>query len=110
MLEQITQIMNDPEQMKQIMDVAATLGLGSTSDAETEDNVQLPTELTHLLTQVQKKEEKQQALVRGLLPYLRPARQKRLETAIRIAKLSHIAGAALRTESQIPDKEATYDV
>ena len=110
MIEQITQIMNDPDQMKQIMEIAASLGLGEPSSAPTEHSAEFPAELTKFLTQAQKKDEKQQALVRALLPYLRPAHQKRLENAIRVAKLSHIAGAALRTESQTSSKEVTYDV
>ena len=110
MLEQITQIMNDPDQMKQIMDMAASLGLGDPSAVSPEHPAEFPAELTKFLTQAQKKDEKQQALVRALLPYLRPAHQKRLENAIRVAKLSHIAGAALRTESQAPNEEVSYDV
>lgn len=109
-MEQITQILNDPEQLQQITNMAASLGFGPPSAAEAAETASFPSEITTLLTQAQKREEKQQALVRALLPYLSPSRQHRLEQAIKIASLSNIAKAALQTKPQTFSKEAGYDV
>ena len=89
----LTQILNDPGRMQQIMDMAAALGI-STQDAIPPE---LPATLTKALEANQALDRKQDALVQALLPYLRPGRQARLERAIRIARLSHLAGAALRS-------------
>ena len=93
---QLTQILNDPGRMQQIMDMAAALGV-STQDAIPPE---LPATLTQALEANQALDRKQDALVQALLPYLRPGRQARLERAIRIARLSHLAGAALRSTGE----------
>lgn len=93
------------------MAMASALGIGNEDEAAKNAAGVTPEDLTQALQHVQQKEEKQQALVRALLPYLRPDHQKRLERAVQIARLSHLAGTAWRNEShQVSDKEAAVDV
>ena len=40
--------------------------------------------------------QRQEALLRALEPFLRPARREKIERALQIARLSGIAGSALR--------------
>lgn len=107
MVEQINQILNDPESMKHIMDMAAAFGVNQTDGDPPKT---LPLDVTNVLQQAQKKDEKQQALVQALLPYLRPTHQHRLERAIKVAKLSHLASMAIRSDGDLTVKEAPYDV
>ena len=99
--QKLTQILNDPGSMQQIMDMAATLGAGS----ETSLPPELPQAMTAALSQLQVKDEKQEALVHALMPYLRPGRRVTLERAVELARLSHAAGAALRSSGLLDRKE-----
>lgn len=108
MMEQINQILNDPESMKQISQMASALGEKTNAGENTESVI--PPGITKMIGQVQQREEKQQALVRALLPYLQPRHQARLERAIQIARMSHLAGAALRTENFSGQEETEHDV
>lgn len=100
MTDRITKILNDPESMKQIMDMAAALSQGQ-SDAPETTPFSVPPELTEMLHDEQEKEVKQQTLVQALLPYLRPRHQKRLQQAVQVARLTRLAGSAWRTSGQI---------
>ena len=103
--EKLTQILNDPGSMQQIMDMAAALsGQSNAVPAAT------PETIRNALQQVRPPDPKQEALVRALLPYLRPSRQIRLERAIQVAQLSHLAGFALQTASSPPGEETDHDV
>ena len=98
MLAQITQILNDPERMKEITDIASTLGF---SQVNTDDfSTEMREQRSNAVHSIQKKDEKQQALVRALLPYLRPKHQKKLEQAIRFVQLTHVAGASMQNRKQ----------
>ena len=90
--------MNDPGTMKQIMDVAASLGLsGQLPDALTQEMPQqMMQQVSHVLQQTETKEKQQQTLISALLPYLNPRRQARLERAMQLSRLSRLAGAAIR--------------
>ena len=108
---QLNQILNDPDNMKQIMSMASALSGENIEDIQTNESVQIPGNIIQELQSMQKNERKQDALVRALLPYLRPGHRRRLEQAIKIASVSHLAGAALRTkEVQTEENEATHDV
>ena len=102
LVEKLEQILKDPDQLNQILDTAKAFGFTST-----EENVpQLPKELTKefasMMQQFQIKDQKRQALIRALLPYLRPGKQRRLERAMQITNLSHVAEAAFRGKIQQP--------
>ncbi len=90
--------MNDPGIMKQIMDVAASLGLsGQLPGAPAQEMPQqMLQQVSHMLQQTETKEKQQQTLIRALLPYLNPRRQERLERAMQLSHLSRLAGAAIR--------------
>ena len=92
----VSQILSDPEQMQQIMDLAKNLSAGST-----EEPVLSPervAEIGKYLQQSEAADRKQEALVHALRPFLRPSRQSKLDRAMQIAKLSHIAGIALKKD------------
>lgn len=89
--EQLTQILNDPGSMKQIMELASALGAVPEGDLPQA----LPEQLAAALKQAGSHDPKQDALVHALMPYLRPGRRERLEQALRIARISRLAGSAL---------------
>lgn len=91
--KQLEQILNDPGSLNQILHLANTLGIQPPPDLSPEQGSEMASRISQLLDQNQAQEKKQQALVHALLPYLRPGRQVRLERAMQIAHLSHIAGA-----------------
>lgn len=90
---QLEKILNDPGSLSQIMTLASNLGIQPPKDLTPEEGPQIAAQMNRLLTQNQEREKKQQALVRALLPYLHPQRQARLERAMQVAHLSHLAGA-----------------
>lgn len=101
--EKLSQILNDPGSLRQIMEVAGALGLNAGSPGETGGNrpstppPEALEDLSRLIKQAEKADKKQDALFRALQPYLKPQRQARLERAMQVAHLSHLAGAALRS-------------
>lgn len=111
MIDQINQILNDPGSMQQIKELASAFGMDPGANAQGPASETIPGGVLKAIHQVKEKEEKQQNLVRALLPYLRPGHQKRLERAIQIARLSHLAGAALNDQKEnMESEEASYDV
>lgn len=99
-VEQISQILNDPGSMKYITQMAEAIGGSSQNGAVDQSSQSSITELSNAVCSVKAKEEKHQALIRALLPYLRPGHQQRLERAMQIAKISHFAEVALKTGAQ----------
>lgn len=101
--EKITQILNDPGSLQQIVEIANALGAQQTSMENDESGHSLPasqemlTDITQMLRQAEKTDKKQEALFQALRPYLKPNRQERLERAMQIAHLSHLAGIAFRS-------------
>ena len=90
MEDRIMDILNDPQKMEQVAEMAQKLGLPNPSgDGE------IPPALGALL-QNSGGDNRQQALIQALLPYLRPNRQKKLRRAVELARLSHVAGFALQ--------------
>ncbi len=99
----INQILNDPEQLQQIMDIAKSMGI-----SPPQDGVQTPPSfekipemisgISQFIQQSQQINEKQEALFQALRPYLKPGRQAKLDRAIQLARLSHLAEAAIRSE------------
>ena len=93
----IEQILNNPDMMKQVMDLASAIQLEAPESSISMDPKDLAETITKTVGLVQKNEQKQQALVHALLPYLRPGRQTKLQRAMEVARLSQIANAALRS-------------
>lgn len=101
----INQILNDPEQLQQIMEIAKGMGIAPTQENQ-EAPVFTPPEgmpemisgISHFIQQTQHLNERQEALFQALRPYLKPGRQVKLDRAIQLARLSHLAEAAIRSE------------
>ncbi len=77
----LTEVLEDPSRMQQIMNMAASLGL------------QPPTEQAEGTP----KDNRQESLVRALMPYLHPRRQARLQRVMELTDLTRLAGAAFRS-------------
>ena len=79
-------ILNNPQMMEQVMATAKSLGLSEEGSPPSE------------LLQKVGGDGRQEALIRALEPYLKPNRRKKLERAMRLAQLSHLAGFALQSD------------
>ena len=87
----IQEILGNPEKLAELRAVAENLGLGAEMQKDDSEEASAPT-----TAPLSAAEPRQEALLQALLPYLNPARQKRLERALRVARISRIAGAALQ--------------
>lgn len=99
----ISKILGDPEQMSQILTLARSLGA---MPPQNPDAVQaadvLPEQgelepLMKIVQQAGHTDARERALLEALKPYCSEERQGRIDRAIRIARLSRIAGAALHS-------------
>lgn len=103
--EGIGQILGDPEAMAGILSMAKRLGLGGAPaepapqpDAEPQaDAAASPPELAALLAGATAGGGRETALLQALRPFLREDRREKLDRAVRAARISHLAGAALRS-------------
>lgn len=95
-IEKFDQILNDPESMKQIIDTVSALGIQSPASDILPNTPEFARQVTDVLHIAQEKEQKHQALIHALLPYLRPGKQRRLERAMQVAQITHLAGLALQ--------------
>lgn len=119
--EQLQKIMNDPDSMAQILSLAQSFGLqppeqasaappSAPSAAPTSPPPSLmPDEgfakaIFGMMQQAQQSDGKQEALLRALKPFLRPERRGSIDRALQIAKISHLAGFALRNYGELPEK------
>lgn len=80
----IQNVLNNPEQMAQIMQMAEGLGL------RPKDHEEAPVPASASVAN-----SRQTALLNALIPYLPPEKQRRLARALKIGQLSQIAGFAL---------------
>ena len=102
MEQKIIDVLNDPEKMSEILQIAKGLGFtpeDPPSQPQEEENGLPMGAVFRLMQQANQTDSRQEALVQALLPYLRPERQKKLQRAVHIAKLTHLAGFALRNYS-----------
>lgn len=104
--DKLNQILNDPNSMAQILSLAQSFGMQS----EPEPSAAPPSapamgampdegfllSIMQMMQQAQKSDAKQEALLCALKPYLAPERREKLDRAMQLARLSHIAGFALR--------------
>lgn len=103
--EKVSQVLNDPAQMEQIMAIARSLGFPPPEDGakeETETPLTIPPQITQLLSQASQMERKQDALLRALKPFLQPGRQEKIDKAMQVARISQLAGYALKNRSREP--------
>ncbi|MEA4965683.1 MAG: hypothetical protein VB055_07670 [Oscillospiraceae bacterium] len=92
----ISQILDDPGSMAQILSLAKSLGITppQEGDAPQPDSSLAP--VLSLLQQAGKADSREAALLGALKPYCSKERQEKIDRALRIAQLSQLAGVALR--------------
>jgi len=107
--EKLSSVLNDPEMMQKIMAMAQSLGSGSTQQEAPKQpqNNPLPDIDLGMLQKFSgiarqgNIDKEQQALLRALSPYLSRERIRKLENAMRAAKMARIAAAALGQQGSI---------
>lgn len=106
--EKLNQIIGNPGAMAQILSLAQSLG-GAPKDAPAKDAPPKPPPppkppiddtllrgLMQLAQEAGRPDEKQEALLCALKPYISPAHRERLDRAMQLARLAKIAGFALK--------------
>ena len=103
MESRIMEVLNDPEKLSEIMQIAQNLGFSpAAEESASAETGALPGSLLPLMSSMQSG-GRQDALLGALMPYLRPERQKKLRRAMQVAKLSHLAGYALKNYSDLTE-------
>ena len=116
--ERIQSVLNDPGQMEEILAIARSLG-AELPDAGTQAEQTRPeTEaafvppqppglggamtqpVAELLKEAGKLEKKQENLLNALKPFLKPNRREKIDRAMQAARLSHLAGYALKSRGE----------
>lgn len=108
--ERLQAVLNDPEQMQQIFALAQSLGLSPPDGASEEGSGDVPPippvsalsalPVAQLLQQVGHLEKRQENLLNAIKPFLKPARREKIDRAMQVARLSHLAGFALRSRGE----------
>lgn len=96
MEEKILGVLNDPEKMAQVMEMAKSLGFSPEDAPAQAADASAP--VLELLRNAGTSDHRQAALMDALVPYLKPQRREKLQRALRLAKLSHLAGYALQND------------
>ncbi len=101
MEDKISAVLNNPQMMQQIMNMAQSLGAASPPPPAPEPKQTTPNIDLGMLQKFAgvaseaKTDQNQQALLRALSPYLSKDRIGRLEKAMRAAKMAKLAGSLL---------------
>lgn len=112
--DKLNQILSDPDSMAKIMSLAQSLGreqsAPSPPPAPPRPQPSPPPDdafvkgILRLMQQAQHTDKRQEALLCALKPYLAPERQAKIDEALRIAKLSQLAGLAFKNYGGFPGK------
>ena len=104
MENKILEVLNNPEKMSEILQIAKGMGFDPEQQMPaSEEGCGIPTgELFRLLQQTNSTDTRQQALLQALMPYLKPERQKKLQRAMQVARLTNLAGYALKHYTESP--------
>ena len=109
--EQLQKILDDPDSMAQILSLAQSFGLQPPGAASSEPAAPPPPPddgfmkaVFGMMQQARQSDGRQEALLLALKPYLRPERRGKIDRALQIAKISHLAGFALRNYGKLPEK------
>ena len=112
-------ILQDPAQMQKIFALAQSLGLSSPPQPPpsepppalpqppppTPERSAAADTLAELLQKAGKLDRRQENLLNALKPFLKPGRREKIDRAMQAARLSRLAGAALRgRDPQDPEK------
>ena len=108
--EQLQKILDDPDSMAQILSLAQSFGLQPPGQAASAPSAPPPPDdgmakaIFGMMQQARQSDGKQEALLQALKPYLRPERRGKIDRALQIARISHMAGFALRNYGKLPGK------
>ncbi len=112
--DKLNQILSDPDSMAKIMSLAQSLGGEQNAPppppAPPRPQPSPPPDdafvkgILRLMQQAQHTDKRQEALLCALKPYLAPERQAKIDEALRIAKLSQLAGLAFKNYGGFPGK------
>ncbi len=127
--EKLQNILSDPNSMAQIMSMAQSLGLSPQNEQRppsqpAEENfgllqaamgqqsggggkmpdLQFLQSMMGVMQQAQRSDGKQEALLCALKPFLRPERREGIDRAMQLAKLSQLAGIALKNGGHMGSK------
>ena len=112
--DKLNQILSDPDSMAKIMSLAQSLGReqSAPSPPPAPPRPQPPPPpddafvkgILRLMQQAQHTDKRQEALLCALKPYLAPERQAKIDEALRIAKLSQLAGLAFKNYGGFPGR------
>lgn len=105
--DKLQQILNDPNSMAQIMSLAQSFGLQGVQEAPPQPqsppaqaafapDVGFAQAIMGLMQQAQHTDGKQEALLCALKPFLKPERRAKIDQAMQLARISHLAGFALK--------------
>ena len=99
--QKIQSVLSDPAQMAQVLEMAKSLGItlpeASAPPAEPPEAAPQPEPpKPDAPPPMGGLAQRQEALLRALEPFLRPARREKIERALQIARLTNLAGGALR--------------
>lgn len=104
--DKLNQILNDPDSMAQILSMAKSFGMHSEQTSEptpapptVDEGMMLG--LMQIMQQVQQTDGKQEALLQALKPFLAPERREKLDKAMQLARISHLAGFALKNSGNL---------
>ncbi len=108
--EKLQSILNDPNSMAQILSMAQSFGLQNPTEPPQKSQTPPPAPdmgalmpdagfvqaIMGLMQQAQHSDGKQEALLCALKPFLRPERRDKIDRAMQLARISHLAGFALK--------------
>ncbi|MCD7749924.1 MAG: hypothetical protein LUH42_07720 [Oscillospiraceae bacterium] len=112
--DKISAVLSDPEQMGKLAQMAKSLmGQTESNQAQEAETVPLPQQETGALAALgsdakllaslgkafsggQAMNSKSTALLMAMRPYMRPEKQEKLDKAMKIAQMVHIAGAVMQ--------------
>ncbi len=104
MEETLNRILNDPDSMAQILSMARSFGMGRESEPSPPPEPMskdpffmdegMLLQMMQLFQVMQQTDPRQDALVCALRAYLSPERQKKLDRAVELARLTKLAGVA----------------
>ena len=98
--ERINSVLNDPDQMARITQLAQSL-MGTEAgapEAPAQPEDPLPAGLLQLLRDGGEAPGREQALLEAMKPYLSEKRRGKLDRALRLARMAKLAGLALGEE------------
>ena len=104
MEERLEQILKDPDSMEQILSMARAFGMGQESGSSSAPEPPMGGEsfidegmvlqMMQLFMQMQQTDPRQDALLGALRAYLAPERQRKLDRAMELARLTRLARLA----------------